>query len=42
VDASAWFGRGAWLFDVQAHDEPVADCPDCVEGGRVLLMKTGR
>ena len=22
VDASAWFGAGPWLFDVQAHSRP--------------------
>lgn len=42
VDASRWFGRGAWIFDVQAHDEPVADCPDCGEDGQVVLLKLRR
>lgn len=41
VDASQWFGTNAWIFDVQAHGEPVANCPDCVEDGQVLVMKLG-
>jgi secreted PhoX family phosphatase len=39
VDASQWFGDNTWIFDVQAHDEPVANCPDCVEAGQLLLME---
>lgn len=39
VDASQWFGDNTWIFDVQAHDEPVPGCPDCVEAGQVLLME---
>jgi len=44
VDASAWFGPGAWLLDVQAHDLPFVDMAlvdDIVvkrEEGQLLLM----
>ncbi|MCA9738833.1 MAG: hypothetical protein KC645_14480 [Gemmatimonadetes bacterium] len=39
VDASQWFGAGAWIFDVQAHGQAVPACPECVEDGQLLLMK---
>lgn len=44
VDASAWFGPGAWIFDVHAHKRdddtnPVPGCPDCREAGQILLAK---
>ncbi|MEZ4425539.1 MAG: hypothetical protein R3E98_19230 [Gemmatimonadota bacterium] len=39
VDASPWFGAGAWIFDVQAHGQAVPACPECVEDGQLLLMK---
>jgi hypothetical protein len=39
VDASNWFGPGAWIFDVQAHAESVQDCPGCVESGQLLLVR---
>ncbi|MEZ4415617.1 MAG: hypothetical protein R3E10_07670 [Gemmatimonadota bacterium] len=39
VEAAEWFGAGAWIFDVQAHGESVANCPECVEDGQILLMK---
>lgn len=44
VDASAWFGDGAWLLDVQAHGSNVAEelLPNGVllkrEDGQLLLM----
>lgn len=44
VDASAWFGDGAWLLDVQAHGSNVAEelLPNGVllkrEAGQLLLM----
>ena len=41
IDASEWFGPGAWLLDMQAHDtfEDIGDCPECVEDGQLLLME---
>jgi hypothetical protein len=42
VDASKWFGRGAWLFDVQAHGDPVANRAGeewLPENGQLLLLK---
>jgi len=43
VDASAWFGPGAWLLDVQAHDVFVPLIPGSPalkrEGGQLLLMR---
>jgi hypothetical protein len=43
VDASAWFGPGAWLLDVQAHGTHVAE--EMVDGvllkredGQLMLM----
>lgn len=43
VDASAWFGDGAWLLDVQAHgrnvaEEQVGDVLLKREAGQVMLM----
>ena len=45
VNASAWFGPGSWLLDVQAHDVFVHTKPGPPgvtlkrEGGQLLLMK---
>lgn len=39
VEADEWFGKGAWIFDVQAHGLQVPNCPSCVESGQLLLMK---
>jgi hypothetical protein len=46
VDASAWFGPGAWLVDVQAHglfvDQDTTTVPGVTlkrEGGQLLLLK---
>ena len=45
VDASAWFGPGSWLLDVQGHGANVAEeiQPDGtllkLESGQLLLMK---
>jgi hypothetical protein len=43
VDASAWFGEGAWLLDVQAHDvfvdeEQMGEVLIKREDGQLLLM----
>lgn len=45
IDASAWLGEGAWLFDVQAHTLPFSyadgqtnvDVPS--EGGQLLYLR---
>ncbi len=44
VDASAWFGDGAWLLDVQGHgtfieQEQIGDVLYKRESGQLLLMK---
>ena len=45
VDASAWFGPGAWILDVQGHGQNVVEeqvSPDLkleLESGQVILMK---
>lgn len=39
IDASAWFGAGAWLFDVQAHSLPVPSQGLMNEGGQLLLLR---
>ncbi|HXO86009.1 MAG TPA: alkaline phosphatase PhoX [Gemmatimonadales bacterium] len=39
IDASAWFGAGAWLFDVQAHSLPVPSQQLVNEGGQLLLLR---
>jgi hypothetical protein len=46
VDASAWFGGGTWLLDVQAHGSNVAEDTTSEPGttikresGQLLLMK---
>jgi hypothetical protein len=44
VDVSTWFGEGAWLLDVQAHDVFVASTPGPPttfkrEGGQLSLLR---
>ena len=44
VDASKWFGEGAWLLDVQAHgtnvaEEQVGDVLYKREAGQLMLMR---
>lgn len=39
IDASAWFGAGAWLFDVQAHSLPISSQNLTAEGGQLLLLR---
>jgi len=39
IDASAWLGAGAWLFDVQAHTLPVPSQNLTAEGGQLLLLR---
>ncbi|CAN5833482.1 hypothetical protein BH23ACT10_BH23ACT10_26960 [soil metagenome] len=39
VDASRWFGRGAWLVNVQAHGTNVAERATTDENGDPLLLK---
>jgi hypothetical protein len=44
VDVSTWFGSGAWLLDVQAHDVFVASTPGTPttfkrEGGQLSLLR---
>lgn len=39
-DVSRWFGDNAWIFDVQSKD-PLADCPECVSDGQLLIMRIG-
>jgi hypothetical protein len=44
VDASAWFGPGTWLLDVQAHgsnvaEETIGDVTYKQEAGQLMLMR---
>ncbi|HXG43392.1 MAG TPA: alkaline phosphatase PhoX [Gemmatimonadales bacterium] len=39
VDASAWFGPGAWLFDVQAHSKPAPGANLQAEDGQLLFLR---
>jgi hypothetical protein len=39
VDAERYFGRGAWLLDVQAHSLRIDPEHDTVEGGQLLFMR---
>jgi len=39
VDASAWLGDGAWLFDVQAHSKPVPSLGLASENGQLLYLR---
>lgn len=39
LDASGWFGAGAWLFDVQAHTLPAAGANLPKENGQLLLLR---
>lgn len=38
VDASAWLGAGAWLFDVQAHGRPEPRLGLAAESGQLLVL----
>lgn len=42
VDVSEWFGPGAWIFDVQAHDTPVPRLGLSEENGQLVYMKLDR
>ncbi|HET7233315.1 MAG TPA: alkaline phosphatase PhoX [Longimicrobium sp.] len=39
VDASAWFGEGAWLFDIQAHGRPEPRLGLASESGQLLMLR---
>lgn len=39
IDASAWLGEGAWLFNVQAHTLPSAGANLPKEGGQLLSLR---
>lgn len=39
VDASAWFGAGAWLFDIQAHSRPEPRLGILRESGQLLILR---
>ncbi|MGH7547677.1 MAG: hypothetical protein ACREMM_05855 [Gemmatimonadales bacterium] len=39
IDASAWLGAGAWLFDVQAHTLRVPSLGLRGEGGQLLVLR---
>ena len=39
IDASAWYGRGAWLFDVQAHSAATPALGLVAENGQLLFMR---
>jgi len=39
IDASAWLGDGAWLFDIQAHTGPVPALGLSGENGQLLLLR---
>lgn len=39
IDASAWYGPGAWLFDVQAHTLPAPGANLVKENGQLLLLR---
>jgi hypothetical protein len=42
IDASDLFdGRGAWLFDVQAHSPTAPPGSDTSEDGQLLLLRRG-
>ncbi|MDH3681377.1 MAG: DUF839 domain-containing protein [Acidimicrobiia bacterium] len=40
VDASAWFGPGSWLLDVQAHDLPFID--EMMDGDITIKREEGQ
>jgi hypothetical protein len=39
IDASAWMGAGAWLFDIQAHSLGVASLNLPKENGQLLFLR---
>ncbi|MEK6276704.1 MAG: alkaline phosphatase PhoX [Actinomycetota bacterium] len=39
ISTSRLFGRGSWLFDVQAQSPTAAPAPNTVEDGQLLLMR---
>ncbi|HSM38828.1 MAG TPA: hypothetical protein VK838_05790 [Candidatus Limnocylindrales bacterium] len=42
VDASAWFGAGSWLLDVQAHDLPYVDVDTTSIPGTTIKREEGQ
>jgi len=42
IDSSGIFGRGSWLFDVQAHPPTTMPFPNTVEDGQLLLLRRVR
>lgn len=39
IDGTGLFGRGSWLFDVQAHAPTAAPAPNTVEDGQLVLLR---
>jgi len=39
IDASAWMGPGAWLFDIQAHSLPAPVANLTKENGQLLFLR---
>lgn len=42
IDASEFFGKDSWIFDLQAHSPTRAPAPNTVEDGQLLLMLRNR
>ena len=42
IDTSTLFGKGTWLFDVQAHPPTTAPGESTVEDGQLLLLRRDR
>lgn len=40
IDSSDAFGRGSWVFDVQAHSPTAKPAPNTAEDGQILLMRS--
>src|SRR5262249_54520091 len=41
IDAEPWTGIGTWFVDVQAHSLRINPSSENVEGGQILLVRTG-
>src|SRR5262249_35357447 len=41
IDAEPWTGPGTWFVDVQAHSLRINPATETVEGGQILLVRTG-
>jgi hypothetical protein len=39
IDAEEWFGRGAWLLNVQAHSLRIVPTDQTIQGGQIVFLR---